>query len=120
VKGNVGQQYSNQSTLDLVYEWLMHEFIVLEDSGHTSINGMIEKCTSLAWKFYGKIAEDEEMEEQNDPVDPDNASDLNQEDSQTPRVLATMVQGTQGVMMVVNRVVLDPLPWCNCLATPKV
>jgi hypothetical protein len=48
VKGNVVQQYSNQSTLDLVYECLMHEFNVLEDSGHHSINGMIEKCASLA------------------------------------------------------------------------
>jgi hypothetical protein len=49
VKGNVGRQYSNQSTLDLVYERLMHEFNVLEeDSGHASINGsMIEKCTSF-------------------------------------------------------------------------
>jgi hypothetical protein len=85
VKGNVGWQYSNQSTLDLVYEWLMHEFNVLEDSEHASINGMIEKCASLAWKFYGQIEEDEEMEEQNDPVDPENASDLDQEDPPDPR-----------------------------------
>jgi transposase len=34
VKGNVGWQYSNQTTLDMVYGRLMHEFNKLEDSGH--------------------------------------------------------------------------------------
>jgi transposase len=34
VKGNVGRHYSNQTTLDLVYEHLMHEFNQLEDNGH--------------------------------------------------------------------------------------
>jgi hypothetical protein len=53
VKGNVGRQYSNQTTLDMVYERLMHEFNKLEDSGHRSINGMIEKCAALALEFHG-------------------------------------------------------------------
>jgi transposase len=35
IKGNVGRQYSNQTTLDIVYERLMHEFNKLED---TSVN----------------------------------------------------------------------------------
>jgi hypothetical protein len=39
----------------------------------------------LAWKFYGEIEKDEEMEEHNDPVDLDNASDLDQEDPSDPR-----------------------------------
>jgi transposase len=34
VKGNVGGQYSNHTTLDIVYERLMHEFNQLEDKGH--------------------------------------------------------------------------------------
>jgi hypothetical protein len=34
VKGNVGRQYSNGTTLDMVYERLMHEFNQLEDRGH--------------------------------------------------------------------------------------
>jgi transposase len=44
VKGNVGRQYSDQTTLDMVYERLMHEFNVLEDKGHHFINGMIEQA----------------------------------------------------------------------------
>jgi hypothetical protein len=32
VKGNVGRQYSDQTTLDLIYECLLHEFNQLEDS----------------------------------------------------------------------------------------
>jgi hypothetical protein len=76
VKGNVGRQYSNQTTLDLIYESLMHEFNQLEDKGHHSINGMIEKCAALAWKFYEEIA-DEDANYDDNSVD---ASDDGQED----------------------------------------
>jgi hypothetical protein len=48
VKGNAGHQHSNQMTLKIVYDQLMHEFNQLENSGHQSINGMIEKCAALA------------------------------------------------------------------------
>jgi hypothetical protein len=41
----------------------MSSICILEDSGHSSINGMIEKCASLVLQFYNKIAEDEEMED---------------------------------------------------------
>jgi transposase len=34
VKGNVGRQYSNGTTLNMVYERLLHEFNQLEDRGH--------------------------------------------------------------------------------------
>jgi hypothetical protein len=50
-------------TLDVVYERLMHEFNQLEDIGHTSINGMIEKCAALALQFHGEMEEDDEMDD---------------------------------------------------------
>jgi hypothetical protein len=62
VKGNVGRQYSNQTTLDMVYQRLMHEFNQLEDKGHHSIHGMIEKCASLAAEFYAEMDAEDDME----------------------------------------------------------
>ena len=50
IKGNVGRQYSLGTSLDMVYERLMAEFSKLEDSGHDSVNGMIEKCANLTNK----------------------------------------------------------------------
>jgi hypothetical protein len=96
VKGNVGRQFSNQTTLDLIYERLMHELNQLEDSGHRSINGMIEKCASLALQFYGEIAEEDEMEDEIDDNDPVNASDLNQGAPPAPRASARIDPGEQG------------------------
>jgi hypothetical protein len=32
---------------------------------------------------------------------------------QTPKLLQALTQGSKGVMMVVSRGRLDPLPWCN-------
>jgi hypothetical protein len=97
VKGNVGRQYSSGTTLDMVYERLMHEFNQLEDRGHRSINGMIEKCASLAAQFHGEI----EQEDQLDDDEPDNcsvdASDLDQEDPPDPPAAASIDPGEQGV-----------------------
>jgi transposase len=85
VKGNVGRQYSNQTTLDMVYERLMHEFNQLEDKGHHSIYGMIEKCASLAAEFYAEMDAEDDMEEEDPDDASDNQSDFNQEDPPDPR-----------------------------------
>jgi hypothetical protein len=97
LKGNVGRQYSNQTTLDMVYERLMHEFNVLEDTGHRSINGMIEnKCAALALQFHGEI----EQEDQLDDDEPDDgsvdASDDGQEDPPYPPAAASIDPGDTG------------------------
>jgi adenylosuccinate synthase len=84
VEGNVGLQYSNQTTLDMVYERLMHDFNQLEDSGHRSINGMIEKCAALALQFHGKMDAEDEMEDETEPVDLENQFDDAQDGPQTP------------------------------------
>jgi hypothetical protein len=96
VKGNVGRQYSNKTTLDMVYEHLMHEFNQLEDRGHRSINGMIEKCAALALQFHGEI----EQEDQLDDDEPDDgsvdASDDGQEDPPDPPAATSIDPGEQG------------------------
>jgi hypothetical protein len=96
VKGNVGRQYSNQSTLDLVYEHLMHEFNVLENSGHHSINGMMEKCASLAAQFRAEIEEEDAIDDNDSADASDNASNLDQEDPPDPRHAANNGPGEQG------------------------
>jgi hypothetical protein len=106
VKGNVGWQYSNQTTLDMVYDRLMHEFNVLEDTGHRSINSMIEKCAALALQFSGEIAQEDAI----DNDDPDNGSVDTQED---PPAAAGINRGDPGGIVEEKRAVLDPLPWCN-------
>jgi hypothetical protein len=113
VKGNVGRQYSNQTTLDMVYECLMHEFNKLEDSGHRSINGMIENCAALALEFHREI-EQEDLLDDDEPDDGSvDASDDGQEDPPAPQLPQALTQGSKGVIAVVKRVLLDPLPWCN-------
>jgi hypothetical protein len=113
VKGNVGRQYSNQTTLDMVYEHLMHEFNQLEDKGHRSINGLIEKCAALVLQFHGEMDAEDEMED----GDHDDASVIASDDGQDappdPPAAAGINRGDPGVIAVVKRVVLDPLPWCN-------
>jgi hypothetical protein len=59
IKGNVGRQYDINTTLTIVYNRLMREFQKLQQSGHESINGMIEKCATVAKKFYDKMDEEE-------------------------------------------------------------
>jgi hypothetical protein len=82
VKGHVCQQYSNQTTLDIIYDQLMHEFKQLEEWGHTSINGIIEKFAScLALQFNGEM----NAEDQIDDDDPDDTKSVDsQEDTPDP------------------------------------
>jgi hypothetical protein len=96
VKGNVGRQYSNETTLDIVYQRLMHEFNQLEDSGHHSIKGMIEKCATLAWKFYGEMGAEDEIDDEDAAADPDDASVDSQDDAPEPPAAAGTDAGDQG------------------------
>jgi hypothetical protein len=59
IKGNVGRQYNNETTLKIVHDRLMHEFDELEASGHDSVAGMIEKCARVAKVFYDRQQEEE-------------------------------------------------------------
>lgn len=76
VKGTVGRQYDNETTLELVHERLKTEFDKLLTSGHNSVAGMIDKCAKTSWKFF------QEMEEDNadDNDDDDTSVDDNEEE----------------------------------------
>jgi transposase len=103
VKGNVGRQYSNQMTLEMVYDRLMHEFNQLEDSGHHSINGMIEKCTTLVWKFYGEMDAEDKIDEDNMEEDHDDSSvDIQDEAPEAPDAVIEAL-GDQGGIVEVKR-----------------
>jgi hypothetical protein len=89
----------NQTTLDIVYERLMHEFNQLEDKGHRSINGMIEKCACLALQFHGEMEAEGKIDDENDgdrDDASDNESDLGQEDPPDPAAAARIDPGEQG------------------------
>jgi hypothetical protein len=96
VKGNVGRQYSNQTTLDMVYGRLMHEFNKLEDSGHRSINGMIEKCAALALEFHGEMDAEDEMDDDEPDDGLVDASDDGQEDPPDSPAAASIDPGDTG------------------------
>jgi hypothetical protein len=95
VKGNVGRQYSNGTTLDMVDERLMHEFNQREDRGHRSNNGMIEKCASLAAQFHGEMDAEDAMDDDCDDA-PENQFTDNQEDPPEPPAAACIDPGEQG------------------------
>jgi hypothetical protein len=102
-KGNIGWQYPNQTTLDLVYERLMHEFNQLEDSGHHSINGMIEKCATLAWKFYGKMDAEDKIDDNNMEEDSDDSSVVTQDEAPEAPDAVIEAPGDQGGIVEVKR-----------------
>ena len=68
VKGNVGRQYSTNSTLEIVYQRLENEFTKLEKEGSKTVAGMIEKCAKIAKTFYDERDADveEDVEEEDD------------------------------------------------------
>jgi transposase len=63
IRGKFGTQHSVGTTLALVHERLLHEFEMLEESGHGAIQGMINKCVRIAKTFYDDIPEEELAEE---------------------------------------------------------
>jgi hypothetical protein len=70
--------------------------IKLEDSGHRSINGIIEKCAALVLEFHGEIEQEDQLDDNEIDDAPDNASDLDQEDPPDPRDAGNIDPGEQG------------------------
>jgi adenylosuccinate synthase len=66
----------------------MHELNQLEDKGHRSINGMIEKCAALALQFHGEMDAQDEMEDGDHNDASVIASNLGQEDPPDPPAAA--------------------------------
>ena len=60
VKGRVGRQYNNETTLQIVYERLMREFQLVEESGHEAVQKYIDKCTGVAEKMYQEMDDDDD------------------------------------------------------------
>lgn len=63
IKRNVGRQYSDASTLELVHQRLLHEFQVLDESGHDAVQGMIVQSAGIAEQFSADIPAEDEAEE---------------------------------------------------------
>ena len=55
----------------MVYNHLMDEFRLLEESAHQMIAKMIEKCTGIARKFYKEMDQDDANETEDDKDDGD-------------------------------------------------
>lgn len=75
IKGNVGRQYDANTTLQIVYERLMKEFELLECEGHQSVEGMIEKCASIAERFYDERDDVDDLSENGENDDDDEEND---------------------------------------------
>jgi hypothetical protein len=74
----------------------MHEFNQLEDRGHSSINGMIEKCASLALEFYGETDAEDQIDDDEIDDDPENQYNLDPEDPPDPWDATNNGPGEQG------------------------
>lgn len=59
VKGTVGRQYNNETTLELVHQRLMAEFDRVLTSGHDSVAAMIENCAEKSLKFFREMEQDD-------------------------------------------------------------
>ena len=66
VKGNVGRQYSIDSTLEIVYQRLLAEFANVERDEESSVNKWIDKCAGIAEKMYQEIDKDDDEAESSD------------------------------------------------------
>jgi len=83
VKGNVGRQYSNDTTLEIVYQRLVAEFGKLQRDGSHSISGMIKKSVAVMEKFYSEFPMDEAVEmlaAENDDFDAEEKQDDESDD----------------------------------------
>ena len=81
VKGRVGRQYNNETTLQIVYERLMHEFQLVEESGHEAVQKYIDKCTGVAEKMYQEMDDDDDDDGESSGDDTD-ARDDGEEDEE--------------------------------------
>ena len=61
VKGRVGRQYNSEMTLHFMYEHLMHEFQLVEESRHEAVQKYIDKCSRVAEKMYQDMDDDDSV-----------------------------------------------------------
>jgi len=66
VKGNVGRQYSNETTLKIVHQRLKAEFARVLGEGNDVVDGMIRKCAKLSKQFFDSIPLDDAAEDYDD------------------------------------------------------
>ena len=93
IKGNVGRQYTKETTLAQVYDRLMTEFKKLEEGGHATLAGMIEKCARLTADLYQESQEnDEEDEYDGSEGEDDNGSEQYNDDFESEE------EGIQGIL----------------------
>lgn len=86
VKGNIGRQYNQQTTLAIVYERLNVEFERLQGSGHAAIDGMVEKCAKRTEEMYIESQQNDEdddydSDEDNDQLGEDNEGVIGEEET---------------------------------------
>ena len=60
----------------------MEEFTKLEENGHETINRMVEKCASIAKKFFDNMERDniEDLDEEGEEIEVGNVFDDNDDD----------------------------------------
>ena len=89
VKGQVGRQYALGTTLDMVYLRLIDAFDEVEKTGHDAVNGMIEKCATLAQTFYDEMDCDDEVGNDDDEDDDDSSDGSQSTDDDEPTTFQT-------------------------------
>lgn len=99
IKGNVGRQYNNETTMDLVYSRLMQEFEQMLTSGHERTHGMIEKCARLAMEMHEEMLQEDgvdEYESGEDSGDDQDAQEESKEEEETPGGMGEGGEGPLG------------------------
>ena len=91
IKGAVGRQYDNDTTLDAVYNRLMEQFNNLQTNGHKKIEGLIEKCAKISLKFYEEMDNDN-----NDDSDDDSDDGSDAIDNEDEEVVVEEIDDTDG------------------------
>jgi hypothetical protein len=80
----------------------MHEFNQLEDKGHHSIHGMIEKCASLAAEFYAEMDAEDQIDNEIDDY-PENQSNFDMPSNSpvisTPHLLVAFCRKSSGSLI---------------------
>jgi transposase len=81
IKGNIGRQYTVNTTLSMVLQRLDREFATLRQSGAATINKIIEKCATKGKEMYDELQEqlDDEYDEDDENSDDESADKEYQE-----------------------------------------
>jgi hypothetical protein len=97
IKGRVGRQYSIETSLQMVYERLMHEFNEVQNE-HETVLGMITKSSALAKKLFDQIVEEEEAEDEGDGSEDDSTDSDSDADEEADSESDEEAQLTQFVI----------------------